>query len=107
MELNVIPVEADVLIIGGGLAGCMAAVKAAEEQDLRVILVEKSNTLASGCAASGIDHLWSYIPAIHEKMGYSIEDMAEDHRQGFSSTWFCLLRYPLIRQHANLCRSPC
>ena len=60
----------------------MAAIKAAEEKDLRVTLVEKSNTMASGCAASGIDHIWSYIPPIHEKTGYTMEDMAEDHRQG-------------------------
>ncbi len=84
INLKVIPVETDVLIIGGGLAGCMAAIKAAEDKGLRVILVDKSNTLASGCAASGIDHIWSYIPPIHEKMGYTIEDMAEDHRQGIA-----------------------
>ena len=53
-ELNVNAVETDVLIIGGGLAGCMAAIKAAEGQGLKVTLVDKSNTVASGCAASGI-----------------------------------------------------
>ena len=83
-ELKVIPIETDVLIIGGGLAGCMAAINAVAEEGVRVTLVEKSNTLASGCAASGIDHLWSYIPEVHEKMGYTIEDMAEDHRQGIA-----------------------
>lgn len=84
INLKVIPAETDVLVIGGGLAGCMAAIKAAEDKALRVTLVDKSNTLASGCAASGIDHIWSYIPPIHEKMGYTIEDMAEDHRQGIA-----------------------
>ena len=93
VHLKVIPIETDVLIIGGGLAGCMAAIKAAEEKDLRVTLVEKSNTLASGCAASGIDHIWSYIPPIHEKMGYTIEDMAEDHRKGIA---FGLVRKDLF-----------
>lgn len=86
--LNVVPVETDVLIIGGGLAGCMAAIKAAESQDLRVTLVDKSNTMRSGCAASGIDHTWAYIPPVHEKMGYTIEDMAEDHRQVISYGFF-------------------
>ena len=84
IAIKVLPIETDVLIIGGGIAGCMAAIKAAGEKDVRVTLVEKSNTMASGCAASGIDHIWSYIPPIHEKMGYSIEDMAEDHRQGIA-----------------------
>ena len=81
-EINIVPVETDVLIIGGGLAGCMAAIKAAEEEGLKVTLVDKSNTKSSGCTASGIDHLWGYIPMIHEKMGYTLEDMAEDHRVG-------------------------
>lgn len=84
IELKIIPIETDVLIIGGGIAGCMAAIKAAEEKDNRVTLVDKSNTVSSGCAGSGIDHIWSYIPPIHEKMGYTIEDMAEDHRQGIA-----------------------
>jgi succinate dehydrogenase/fumarate reductase flavoprotein subunit len=87
-KLNSIPVETDVLVIGGGLAGCMAAIKAAEKADLRVTLVDKSNTLASGCAASGVDHVWAYIPPIHEKMGYTIEDMAEDHRVGTAFGFF-------------------
>lgn len=83
-NLNVIPVETDVLVIGGGLAGCMAAINAAEKGDLKVTLAEKSNTMASGCAASGIDHFWGYIPPVHEKMGYTLEDMAEDHRVGIA-----------------------
>jgi len=87
-EMNVIEHEADVLVIGGGLAGCMAAIKASEGSGLRVVVTDKSNTLRSGCAASGIDHLWAYIPEIHEKMGYSLEDMAEDHRQGMASGFF-------------------
>jgi len=87
VELKVIPVETDVLVIGGGLAGCMAAIMASEEE-VRVTLVDKSNTIRSGCAASGIDHVWSYIPLIHEKMGYTIDDMAEDHRQGTAYGFF-------------------
>jgi len=87
-ELPIIDFETDVLIIGGGLAGCMAAIKAAEREGVRVILVDKSNTIRSGCAASGIDHTWAYIPPIHEKMGYSMDDMAEDHRVGTSYGFF-------------------
>ena len=83
MSLNpeIIPMETDVLIIGGGIAGCMAAIKASE-QDVNVTVVEKSNTLASGQASSGIDHLWAYLPPIHGKMGWSIDDLVEDHVQG-------------------------
>ena len=81
---KVVVIETDVLVIGGGLAGCMAAIRAAEQDGLRVTLVDKSNTVRSGCTASGIDHLWAYIPPIHEKMGYTLDDMAEDHRQGIA-----------------------
>ena len=88
MKLEIIPVETDVLVIGGGVAGCMAAIKAAENQNLRVTLVDKANTVSSGCTASGIDHIWSYIPPIHEPMGYTLEDMAEDHRQGIAFGFF-------------------
>ena len=87
-KLKIIPVEADVLVIGGGLAGCMAAIKARETDGLDVLLIDKSNTVGSGCAASGIDHVWAYIPPIHEKMGYTIDDMAEDHRKGISFGFF-------------------
>ncbi|MBW1946229.1 MAG: FAD-dependent oxidoreductase [Deltaproteobacteria bacterium] len=87
-KLKIIPVETDVLVIGGGLAGCMAAIKAREMDGLDVLLVDKSNTVGSGCAASGIDHVWAYIPPIHEKMGYTIDDMADDHRQGISFGFF-------------------
>lgn len=88
MSQSVIRIETDVLVAGGGLAGCMAAIKAAETEGLKVTIAEKSNTVASGCAASGIDHIWSYIPMVHEKMGYTLDDMAEDHRQGIAHGFF-------------------
>ncbi len=48
-------VETDVLVVGGGIAGCPAAAKAAEH-GLKVILAEKAKTDRSGSAAQGIDH---------------------------------------------------
>ena len=80
---GVISLESDVLIIGGGLAGCMAAIKASE-LDVSVTLVEKANTLASGCAGTGVDHMWGYIPPVHEKMGYSIDDLLESHTKAIA-----------------------
>lgn len=41
-------VDTDVLVIGGGIAGCFAAVKA-KESGLRVLLVEKGGIGNSGC----------------------------------------------------------
>src|SRR5680860_184812 len=76
--LERVRLETDVLVIGGGLAGGMAAIKAAEA-GVDVTILEKSNTKRSGCAASGIDHLWSYIPPVHEPMQYTLDDLVEDH----------------------------
>ncbi|MFH1489832.1 MAG: FAD-dependent oxidoreductase [Pseudomonadota bacterium] len=78
---DIVPVETDVLVIGGGLAGCMAGIKA-REHGVRVLIVEKSNTLASGQAGSGIDHVWGYFPPVHEKIGWTLEDLVEDHMEG-------------------------
>jgi succinate dehydrogenase/fumarate reductase flavoprotein subunit len=46
---------ADVLIAGGGVAGCMAAIAAAGE-GRKVILVEKGDVRGSGAGGSGCDH---------------------------------------------------
>jgi len=56
--------EADVLVIGGGPAGLMAAIRAGE-QGAKVILVDKANTVRSGSGASGNDHFRAYIPEFH------------------------------------------
>jgi len=47
--------EADVLVLGGGIAGCMAAIAAAKKGQ-SVILVEKGATKRSGAGGSGCDH---------------------------------------------------
>jgi len=54
-------VETDVLVIGGGIAGCPAASKAAEH-GLNVTLVEKAKTDRSGSAGQGIDHYGGAFP---------------------------------------------
>lgn len=46
---------ADVLVLGGGLAGCFAAIAAARRGQ-RVILVEKGAVARSGAAGTGFDH---------------------------------------------------
>lgn len=48
-------ISADVLILGGGIAGCMAAIAAARKGQ-NVILVEKGNVLRSGASGPGCDH---------------------------------------------------
>lgn len=48
-------VSCDVLVLGGGMAGCYAAIAAARH-GAKVILVEKGATVRSGSAGSGFDH---------------------------------------------------
>jgi succinate dehydrogenase/fumarate reductase flavoprotein subunit len=54
-------IETDVLVIGGGIAGCWAAISAAR-QGVRVALVEKGDTVRSGAGGPGCDH-WCDAPA--------------------------------------------
>jgi succinate dehydrogenase/fumarate reductase flavoprotein subunit len=53
--------ESDVLIIGGGIAGCWAAISAARS-GLKVTLVEKGDVQRSGAGGPGCDH-WCNAPA--------------------------------------------
>jgi len=53
--------ETDVLVVGGGIAGCPAAAKAAEH-GLNVTLVDKAKIDRSGSAAQGIDHYAGAFP---------------------------------------------
>lgn len=53
---------ADVVIVGGGTAGCMAAVAAKEARpDLRVLIVEKAAIDRSGCLAAGMNAINAYL----------------------------------------------
>ena len=45
-------VSGDVLVLGGGMAGCYAAIAAARKGK-KVVLVEKGATIRSGAAGSG------------------------------------------------------
>ncbi len=54
-------IETDVLVIGGGIAGCWAAISAARK-GIRVALVEKGDTIRSGAGGPGCDH-WCNVPA--------------------------------------------
>ena len=56
--MNTIEMEVDVLVIGGGTAGPMAAAKAKEKNPaLRVLVLEKANVKRSGAISMGMDGL--------------------------------------------------
>ena len=48
-------ISCDVLVLGGGMAGCYAAIAAAR-RDASVVLMEKGAAVRSGSAGSGFDH---------------------------------------------------
>lgn len=54
-------IDTDVLVIGGGIAGCWAAISAAR-QGVRVALLEKGDVSRSGSGGPGCDH-WCNAPA--------------------------------------------
>lgn len=58
------PQEVDLLIAGGGIAGLMAAISAAD-RGANVVIAEKANTKRSGSGATGNDHFCCYIPEVH------------------------------------------
>lgn len=54
-------VKTDILIIGGGTAGCYAALTIAECSDADVLICEKAHIKRSGCLAAGVNALNAYI----------------------------------------------
>lgn len=54
-------IDTDVLIIGGGTAGCYAALTIAEKSNLSVLIAEKANIKRSGCLAAGVNAINAYI----------------------------------------------
>ena len=75
--LKIKELETDVLIIGGGTAGCYAAVTISKNSDLLVLVVEKANIKRSGCLAAGINAINAYnvkgrVP--QDYVDYTIKD---------------------------------
>jgi len=65
-DINEIPtevIETDLLIVGGGNAGCFAAIEAKKlNPELKVTIMEKAHISRSGATASGMDAINTYIP---------------------------------------------
>lgn len=64
--MNTLEQEYDIVVIGGGTAGPMAAIKAKEhDRELRVLLVDKANVKRSGAISMGMDGLNNAIVPGH------------------------------------------
>lgn len=56
-------VTCDLLIIGGGNAGCFVATEAAKlDPTLKVVIMEKAEIMRSGACSAGMDAINTYIP---------------------------------------------
>ncbi|MDO4617519.1 MAG: adenylyl-sulfate reductase subunit alpha [Lachnospiraceae bacterium] len=64
--------QTDVLIIGGGTAGCFAAYTLGQQTDCQILIAEKANIKRSGCLAAGVNAINAYITK-----GRKPEDYAE------------------------------
>lgn len=53
--------KTDLLIIGGGTAGCYAALTFAEKSEGKILICEKAHIKRSGCLAAGVNALNAYI----------------------------------------------
>lgn len=54
-------INTDILIIGGGTAGCYAAYTLGINSDYKVLIAEKANIKRSGCLAAGVNAINAYI----------------------------------------------
>ena len=87
-------IEADVLVLGGGIAGCWAAISAARK-GVKVVLVEKGATRRSGSGGSGCDH-WLNTP--HPDSPITAEEAVEwelEYSGGYTNA---LSRYIAARE---------
>jgi adenylylsulfate reductase subunit A len=61
-DISTIKLDTDILIIGGGAAGCMAAIEAKKlDQSIKCIVIEKAHIERSGCLAMGLNAINAYL----------------------------------------------
>ncbi|MBK6864305.1 MAG: FAD-dependent oxidoreductase [Ideonella sp.] len=92
--------EADVLVIGGGIAGVWAAISAAR-CGARVVILEKAATERSGAGGAGVDH-WQWAadnPASAvgpEQFSQALIDNQGGYRNGISTYIQCASAYETL-----------
>ena len=69
-QLEINELNTDVLILGGGTAGCYAALTISRDSGLKVLIAEKADIRRSGCLAAGVNALNAYITKGHVPQDY-------------------------------------
>ena len=78
-------VDTDVLVIGGGVAGCRAAI-AAKKKGVRVAIAERGHAKRSGAGGAGVDHWHGAVTNPCSKVTPEMYTMAcYDSMQGFTA----------------------
>lgn len=72
MNLKTKILKTDVLIIGGGTAGCYSALTLSKSEEVKIIVADKANIKRSGCLAAGVNAINAYI-----NKGYTPEDFVD------------------------------
>ena len=95
-------VEADVLVLGGGIAGVWAAIAAAR-CGARVAILEKAATVHAGAGGAGVDH-WQWAadnPASRvrpEELAQALVDNQGGYRNGISTYVQCASAYETLEE---------
>ena len=66
----------DVLVVGGGMGGLMAAIAAADG-GASVLVAEKADTMRSGSGTTGNDHFVCYIPEVHGTLDAFMKELRQ------------------------------
>ena len=97
-NISTVNLDTDILIIGGGAAGCMAAIEAKKtDPNIRCIIMEKAHIERSGCLAMGLNAINAYLnngqtPETYTKyirdefFGVIREDLVHSIAEGLNET---------------------
>lgn len=99
-------IDTDILVLGGGVAGCMAAISAAK-RGLKVLLIEKGATKRSGAGGSGCDHWESAATnpcskVTPEELAYAMLDDNDGYNNGISHYIECREGYDRLLDIENM-----